>query len=131
MKSCTSRFFTILAQCLVVFMIYGVFTASRDISVWIFSVLGISFLFAYSVAIVYPKLVNKFGERHFKLILFFQNLILSTVLFIVASMLGYVTSYISFLIEYILIALITYYINKTIYIKEINDLNEFIQNAKR
>ena len=98
MKSCTSRFFTILAQCLVVFMIYGVFTASRDISVWIFSVLGISFLFAYSVAIVYPKLVNKFGERHFKLILFFQNLILSTVLFIVVSMLGYVTSYISFLI---------------------------------
>lgn len=130
MKTYNSKFFLILSECLIIFMIYGIVTSDRTISNWLITILGISFLFSYSITVLYPKLLIKYGENHYKLILIAQNLFISTILYVLGNTLGYLTNYISFLIQYSLIAIVTYYINKRIYIKEIRYLNNLVKNSK-
>lgn len=130
MKAYNSKFFLILSECLIIFMIYGIVTSDRNMSNWLITILGISFIFSYSIAVLYPKLLIKYGENHYKLILIVQNLFISTILYVLGNTLGYVTNYISFLIQYSLIAIVTYYINRRIYIKEIRYLNNLVKNSK-
>lgn len=130
MKTYNSKFFLILSECLIIFMIYGIVTSDRTISNWLITILGISFLFSYSITVLYPKLLIKYGENNYKLILIAQNLFMSTILYVLGNTLGYLTNYISFLIQYSLIAIVTYYINKRIYIKEIRYLNNLVKNSK-
>lgn len=130
MKAYNSKFFLILAECLIIFMIYGIVTSDRNMSNWLITILGISFLFSYSATVLYPKLLSKYGENHYKLILIVQNLFMSTILYVLGNELGYLTNYISFLIQYSLIAIVTYYINRRIYIKEIRYLNNLVKNSK-
>lgn len=130
MKNYNSKFFLILSECLIIFMIYGIVTSDRTISNWLITILGISFLFSYSITVLYPKLLIKYGENNYKLILIAQNLFISTILYVLGNTLGYLTNYISFLIQYSLIAIVTYYINKRIYIKEIRYLNNLVKNSK-
>lgn len=130
MKTYNSKFFLILSECLIIFMIYGIVTSDRTISNWLITILGISFLFSYSITVLYPKLLIKYGENNYKLILIAQNLFISTILYVLGIELGYLTNYISFLIQYSLIAIVTYYINKRIYIKEIRYLNNLVKNSK-
>ncbi|MBZ6006350.1 hypothetical protein K1514_10650 [Paraclostridium bifermentans] len=130
MKTYNSKFFLILSECLIIFMIYGIVTSDRTISNWLITILGISFLFSYSITVLYPKLLIKYGENNYKLILIAQNLFISTILYVLGNTLGYLTNYISFLIQYSLIAIVTYYINKRIYIKEIRYLNNLVKNSK-
>lgn len=127
MKTYNSKFFLILSECLIIFMIYGIVTSDRTISNWLITILGISFLFSYSITVLYPKLLIKYGENHYKLILIVQNLFISTILYVLGNTLGYLTNYISFLIQYSLIAIVTYYINRRIYIKEIRYLNNLVK----
>lgn len=130
MKAYNSKFFLILSECLIIFMIYGLVTSDRNISNWLITILGISFLFSYSIAVLYPKLLIKYGENHYKPILIVQNLFMSTILYVLGNSLGYLTNYINFLIQYSLIAIVTYYINRRIYIKEIRYLNNLVKNSK-
>lgn len=130
MKAYNSKFFLILSECLIIFMIYGIVTSDRNISNWLITILGISFLFSYSITVLYPKLLIKYGENHYKLILIVQNLFISTILYVLGNTLGYLTNYMSFLIQYSLIAIVTYYINRRIYIKEIRYLNNLVKNSK-
>lgn len=130
MKAYNSKFFLILSECLIIFMIYGIVTSDRNMSNWLITILGISFLFSYSATVLYPKLLSKYGEHHYKLILIVQNLFMSTILYVLGNELGYLTNYISFLIQYSLIAIVTYYINRRIYIKEIRYLNNLVKNSK-
>lgn len=130
MKAYNSKFFLILSECLIIFMIYGIVTSDRNMSNWLITILGISFIFSYSIAVLYPKLLIKYEENHYKPILIVQNLFISTILYVLGNTLGYVTNYISFLIQYSLIAIVTYYINRRIYIKEIRYLNNFVKNSK-
>lgn len=130
MKAYNSKFFLILSECLIIFMIYGIVTSDRNMSNWLITILGISFLFSYSITVLYPKLLIKYGENNYKLILIAQNLFISTILYVLGNTLGYLTNYISFLIQYSLIAIVTYYINKRIYIKEIRYLNNLVKNSK-
>ncbi|GAA0092617.1 hypothetical protein UT300009_26460 [Paraclostridium bifermentans] len=130
MKTYNSKFFLILSECLIIFMIYGIVTSDRTISNWLITILGISFLFSYSITVLYPKLLIKYGENNYKLILIAQNLFISTILYVLGNTLGYLTNYISFLIQYSLIAIVTYYINRRIYIKEIRYLNNLVKNSK-
>lgn len=101
-----------------------------NMSNWLITILGISFLFSYSATVLYPKLLSKYEEHHYKLILIVQNLFMSTILYVLGNELGYLTNYISFLIQYSLIAIVTYYINRRIYIKEIRYLNNLVKNSK-
>lgn len=130
MRQSTSQFFMILAQALILFMIGCILGGDKQIAIFLSLGIGISFLFAYSGAILYPKLINKFGENNYRLILIIQYGIIGQILYILATSLGMGSSYIGFMAEYIILCFVTYYINRKIYINEINALNRLIKKPK-
>ncbi|MGL5313078.1 MAG: hypothetical protein ACRC92_07505 [Peptostreptococcaceae bacterium] len=130
MRKSNSMFFMILSESLILFLIFGLFTYDKEITKWIIAVIGISFLFAYTVADLYPRLINKYGEKYYKLILALQNIFMANVLYFVGRILGYGKNYISFIIIYAILGIATYLLNRRMYIKEINYLNNIIKKYR-
>ena len=130
MKKSNSMFFIILSESLILFMIFGLFAYDKEIAKWIIAVIGLSFLFAYTVADLYPRLINKYGEKYYKLILILQNIVMANILYFTGRILGYGKNYISFIIMYVILAIATYLLNRRMYIKEINYLNDIIKKYK-
>lgn len=130
MRQSTSQFFMILAQALIIFMIGCILGGDKQTAIFLSLGIGISFLFAYSGAILYPKLINKFGENNYRLILIIQYGVIGQILYILAASLGMGSRYIGFMAEYIILCFVTYYINRKIYINEINALNRLIKKTK-
>lgn len=130
MRKSNSIFFTILSESLMLFMIFGLFTYDKEIAKWIIAVIGLSFLFAYTVADLYPRLINKYGEKYYKLILILQNIVMANILYFVGRILGYGKNYIFFIIMYGILGIVTYFLNRRMYIKEINYLNDIIKKYR-
>lgn len=130
MKNSTSNFFILFSESLIIFMIFGILTADKETSVLLLSFLSLSFLFAYSAIILYPKLISICGEKYYRLIFIIQHIFLSTILYVSGNTLGYTTSYVNFIINYILLCIITYYLNEKFFMKEIIHLNNIIKNSK-
>lgn len=130
MRKSNSMFFTILSESLILFMIFGLFTFDKEITKWIIAVIGLSFLFAYTVADLYPRLINKHGEKYYKLILILENIVMANILYFVGRILGYGKNYVSFIIMYGILGVVTYLLNRRMYIKEINYLNDIIKKYR-
>jgi hypothetical protein len=130
MRQSTSKFFMILSQALILFTIGCILTEDKQTAIFLSAGIGISFLFAYSGAILYPKLLNKFGENNYKTILIIQYGIIGQILYTVTELLETGGDYIGFMAQYIILCFVTYHINRKIYINEINALNRLIKKTK-
>lgn len=130
MKNSTSNFFILFSESLIIFMIFGILTADKETSTLLLAFLSLSFLLAYSAIILYPKLISIYGDKYYRLIFIIQHTFLSTILYSSRNIIGYTTSYTNFIINYILLCIVTYYLNKKFFMKEIFYLNNIIKNSK-
>lgn len=127
MKSSTDTFFILLSESLVIFMIFALRGANDEVAKWILAVLTLSFIIAYSGSFIFSKIIKKIGDRYYALLMLIQQVVISTLMYIISRTLGYNTEYITFILIYIILSLITYNLNKMLFIKEINYLNKLIK----
>ncbi|MGL5755604.1 MAG: hypothetical protein ACRCYC_09790 [Paraclostridium sp.] len=130
MGKSTSQFYMILSQSLILFIVGCILTSDKKTAMVLILGIGISFLFAYVGAVLYPKLTKRFGEKNYKLILFIQYGAIGQIIYILAALIGIRSNYVSFMIEYTIICFITYYINRKIYINKINELDKLIKKGQ-
>lgn len=130
MRESSAKFYMILSQSLLLFIIQLILTSDKEASIVLIAIIGISFMFAYSGAILYPKLIDKFGYNNYKTILLLLYGVIGQIFYIVLKVIGLEIGYTEFILSYMALCIITYQLNKRIYIREINKLNNLIKNNK-